>query len=277
MVVWGATPAVSKVAVEEIDPVLVGVMRTVLAGLLAAPLLLALREPLPATRHGRLLLALSGASGFVVFPILFTAGQERTSATHGAMLLAALPVVTGAYAALVERRRPGIGWLVGCAIAVAGELGLILGRAGGDEDAGLGGDLMIAASVLVVAVGYVAGARLGQAGYGSLATTLWGVALSAVVVTPLLAALLGSSGWPEAGAGAWSSVVFLAVVTTILGYVGWYWALARGGIGRIATMQFLQPISGLALAALLLGEAITAELAAAGAVILLGVWIAQRR
>jgi drug/metabolite transporter (DMT)-like permease len=61
-----------------------------------------------------------------------------------------------------------------------------------------------------------------------------------------------------------------------VGYVGWYWALAHGGIARIATIQFIQPISGIALAALVLGEHVTAPLVLAAAVVIAGVWVAQR-
>ena len=71
--------------------------------------------------------------------------------------------------------------------------------------------------------------------------------------------------------------LYLASITTILGYIGWYWALAKGGIARIATVQFFQPVSGLVLAALLLGERMTLPLLAASIVILVGVWIARRR
>src|SRR6478736_4508777 len=81
-------------------------------------------------------------------------------------------------------------------------------------------------------------------GLSSLATTLWGVLLGTFVLAPLAIGLFAHDGVPDAGLKAWSSVVFLAVVTSILGYVGWYWALDRGGIARIATLQFLQPISG---------------------------------
>ncbi len=132
-------------------------------------------------------------------------------------------------------------------------------------------------SALLVAAGYVAGARLAQTGYGSLATTLWGVALAATVSAALMAATVARGGWPSAGWLSWSAVIYLASVTTILGYIGWYWALARGGIARIGTIQFFQPVSGLILAALLLGERMTLSLLAASVVILAGVWIAQRR
>jgi drug/metabolite transporter (DMT)-like permease len=278
MVAWGATPVFTKLAAEDVDPLLVGLLRTAFAGLAAVPLLAVVREPLPSVPRGRALLVASGLTGFVAFPILFTIGQERTPAMHGGMILAALPIVTGAYAALLERRRPGSAWLIGCAVAFAGETTLIAFRTGEAEAAGdLVGDLLVVVSVLVVAAGYVAGARLGQLGYRSLATTFWGVALAAVVVAPPLAGVLAAEGRPAADAAAWGSIAFLALVTSIAGYVGWYWALARGGIARIATVQFLQPFSGLVLAALVLDEAFTASLVAASAAILLGVWIAQRR
>jgi drug/metabolite transporter (DMT)-like permease len=125
--------------------------------------------------------------------------------------------------------------------------------------------------------GAVAGARLSQTGYSSLATTLWGVALSAIVSAVITAVVVAGEGWPSAGWVSWTAVLYLASITTILGYIGWYWALAKGGIARIATIQFFQPVSGLVLAALLLGERMTLPLLAASVIILVGVWIAQRR
>jgi drug/metabolite transporter (DMT)-like permease len=47
VVVWGATPVLTKLAAEEIGPLTVAVLRTLLGGVAAAPLALALRLPLP--------------------------------------------------------------------------------------------------------------------------------------------------------------------------------------------------------------------------------------
>ena len=278
MIIWGATPVATRLAVADLDPLHVGLLRTVFAGLLAMPIALALRQPLPKDRRGLLLLIISGASGFVVFPLLYSVGQRDTSAMHGGMILAALPIFTGSYAALVERRRPAARWIAGCVIALLGEGALIALRSGGGgAQPTWGGDLLVLVSALVVACGYVAGARLAQRGYGSLATTLWGVALAAAVSAVIMAADVARGGWPTAGWQSWTAVIYLASVTTILGYIGWYWALARGGIARIGTIQFFQPVSGLVLAALLLGERMTLPLLAASIVILAGVWTAQRR
>jgi len=276
-VAWGSTPVVTRLAVEDLEPLLVAIARTALAGLLVAPLLASLRVGLPVRRRGRGLLLVSAVTGFVAFPILFTLGQERTSAMHGALILAALPVFTGVYAAVVHRRRPARTWLVGCALALAGEAGVVLLRTGGGEaEPTVVGDLLVLAAALVVSLGYVAGALLSLEGYRSLGTTFWGVAIGTLLVAPLGAALVAADGWPQADAVAWGSVVFLAVVTSIVGYVGWYWALARGGIARVGTVQFVQPFSGVALAALVLHERITLPLAAAGVAILAGIAVAQR-
>lgn len=58
--------------------------------------------------------------------------------------------------------------------------------------------------------------------------------------------------------------------------LGWYWALDRGGIARISTLQFLQPVSGFILAAIVLAENVTPPIAVGGALIVAGVVVAQR-
>jgi len=276
MVVWGGTPIVTRLALDDLPPLVVATLRTIIAGLLAVPLLARSGQRLPTDPMARRLLAISGLTGFVIFPIVYTLGQERTSALHGVMILAALPILTGLYASLVARRRPRTRWLVGCAIALTGEVVLIAARSHTAGEATLGGDLLIVAAALAVSAGYVAGAMLPPRGLSSSATTFWGVALAAVVVAPLAIAIFARDGIPSADAVSWGSVVFLAVVTSVVGYIGWYWALDRGGITRIATLQFLQPLSGVALAALVLHETVTTNVVIGGAAIICGIVVAQR-
>lgn len=277
MVVWGGTPLFSKVAAQEIDPLLVGVLRTVLAGCLAAPLALLTRQPLPADARGRQLLAFSGFAAFVAFPLMYTVGQHATSALHGALILATLPVFTSLFGTLVERRRVSRMWIVGCSVALASEAVVIAWRTA-DAPAGssLSGDLVVLASAAVCAMGYVTGARLSQRGYAAVPTTLWGVAFSAAFLIPLMAWSYTRTGIPHAGPAAWTSLLVLAVATSVIGYIAWYWALARGGISRIASIQFTQPLFGIALAAVVLGERPGLPTALAGAGILLGAWMVGR-
>ncbi|MBM3678480.1 MAG: DMT family transporter [Actinobacteria bacterium] len=277
MVIWGGTPVATRIATEDLDPIVVAFARTVVGGLLALPLLAAMSFGLPERARHRWLLAASAVSGFVAFPILFTLGQERTSAMHGGIILAGLPIVTGIYSALVERRRPSRLWFIGCAVALAGETMLVALRTDSADEAPLIGDLLVVLSALVVATGYVAGARLAASGYPSLATTLYGILAGALLLAVPAIVLLAGSGFPSGSTRSWAAVAVLATVTSIVGYVGWYWALARGGVARISTLQFLMPVSGVVLAALILDERLTLPLAVAAVTILAGVAIAQRR
>jgi drug/metabolite transporter (DMT)-like permease len=277
MIIWGGTPLFSKVAASQIDPLLVGILRTVIAGCLALPLALVTRQPLPTDTRSRQLLAFSGFAAFVAFPLMYTVGQHRTSALHGALVLATLPVLTSLIGTLVERRRVTRTWIVGCVIALVSEAIVIIWRTGGaTAGSSLTGDIIVLASSVVCAMGYVAGARLSQRGYAAVPTTLWGVTFSAVALLPLMVWSLARTGAPHAGAPAWGSVLVLALLTSVLGYIVWYWALAKGGISRIASIQFTQPLFGIALAAAVLGERPAPVVALAGVGILTGAWLVLR-
>ena len=79
---WVGSPVATKLAVNEIDPVVVGVLRTILAALVAAPAALLLRCAIPKTRSQIALLATSAVGGFVVFPMVYSIGLGLTSAVH---------------------------------------------------------------------------------------------------------------------------------------------------------------------------------------------------
>ena len=277
MVVWGATPVATRIATEELEPLMVAVLRTVLAGVVAVPLLAGGAMRPPARGRTRLLLAISAVAGFVFFPVVYTLGQERTSAMHGVGILAGLPVFTGLYAAAVARTLPGRWWVIGCALALVGEGVIIAIRtAGGETEA-------------------IARRRSPRARRGArrVVRLRRGRAPRPARVVERRDHVLGrrarldrprSRSASECSSPtvcrvpiseSWGAVVFLALATSILGYVGWYWALAHGGIARIAPLQFLQPVSGLLLAALVLDERLSWPLGVGAAAVIGGVALAR--
>ena len=278
IVLWGATPVVTKLATNGIDGLTVGIARTLLGGLVAAPLALLMRLKLPRGRAQWGYFFAAAIPGYVVFPVLFSVAQRETSAQHASLLLALLPLFTGLIAAGLEKHLPRARWFVGAAIAIGGECLLVFSRdsiaSGG---ATLLGDTLVLTAGFTATIGYVAGARLSQLGYSVWGTTFWGVAVAAIVLLPLVPFVDVGTAIATGGWISWSAVLFLAYATTIVGYAGWYWALGKGGIGRVALLQFFQPVSGLLLAVFLLGEPLTLGLLAAAALVLFGVWIAAKR
>lgn len=278
VVIWGASPVATKIAVGDLPPLVVAVLRTAGGGLAALLLAVLIKLPLPDTAEKRRLLAISAFCGFIGFPVLFSIGVQLTSANHASMILAALPIFTASIALAWERRRPRSAWWIGVAVAMAGEYVLITGQGGAVDDraASVTGDLVVLAGNLFASLGYVAGARLQQRDYPSIATTFWGAGIAAVALLPVVPFIVGRAAFAEVSLDAWLGVAYLAIGVTIVGYVLWYRALGKGGIARLALMQFLQPVSGVILAWLLLGERFGTTFVAASAVVLLGVWIALR-
>ncbi|MCC7045271.1 MAG: DMT family transporter [Alphaproteobacteria bacterium] len=280
---WGLTAPITKIAVHLFDPLAVAVLRTALAGVATVPLALAMRLRLPSNAtHWSLLLA-SAFCAFVAFPLLYCVGLQSTTAARSVLIMAGMPVLTGLYAALFERRWPVRRWWLGSSLALLGEVLLIgdrppAGGAGdGTPDGTPLGDALIVLAALTASFGYVAGGRLQQQGYSPWATAFWGVGLSTPVVAPLLFFIPLATAPGGSAVTAWSAAGYLALVSTVIAYVAWYWALGRGGIGRMATIQFLQPVVGVIASVAWLGEALTPAMLAATAAIMAGVVIVQRR
>lgn len=276
VVLWGASPVGTKIAVAEVPPLAVMAIRTIAGGLAGLVLALWLRIALPATRKDVALVALAGFCGMVAFPTLFSIGMQFTSATHGAMILACMPVTTAAIAYSLERRWPRPLWWVGCAMALAGEAALVFGQGGAAnaDPAAWRGDLLVLASTVFACSGYVIGGNLQRRGYSARGVTFWGAGFSACLLLPLSPWLFAGVAPVSWSAATWASLAYLAFGVTILGYVCWYWALGQGGVGRIGLMQFLQPVSGLILSLALLGESIGIAVFAASACILAGTVLA---
>jgi len=277
VVLWGASPVAAKIAVLSLSPMSVVLFRTVVGGLAALPLVLAMQIPLPRPRRQKQLLVVSGFCGFVAFPVLFTVGIDLTSANHASMILACLPIFTGAIAMAWDRRLPKPLWWSGCIVALVGELLLVSTyNAGGSAASSVAGDGLVLVSNGFASLGYVAGGRLQRQGYPAAGTTFWGVTIFAVVLLPFVPFVAAEVDVQAVPFEAWASAVYLAIGVTIVGYVLWYRALGKGGIERVGLFQFLQPVSGVVLAWLLLGEQLNLTFFTASGLILLGVWFALK-
>ena len=102
-VLFGASVIAVRVAVREIPPVSLAVLRFGLGGLLLAGILLVAAPRYLRIRWERLrLFGLLGIVMFVLFPLTFNVGLRYTEASRGAVMLATMPIWS---AVLGERRR----------------------------------------------------------------------------------------------------------------------------------------------------------------------------
>lgn len=260
------TVPLTRIAVDELDPLFIGAGRAVVAALVAGIVLALTRQPLPSKVQAMRLLVVAG--GIVVgFPVLTSLALTTASANHGAVVIGVLPAATAAAAVLRTGERPAPRfWVFATLGAVVGVAFAVLH---GGAVPGLNwSDLLLLGAVVAAAVGYAEGGLLSRE-LGAWQTISWALVLSSPVMAVLTIGSL-SSGLPvEAGLAQWSAFAYLALISMYLGFFAWYRGLAIGPMAQVSQIQLVQPVMSIAWAALLLGEAIT-WLTAVGAVAVVG-------
>lgn len=279
LIFWGGTAVANRYAVGYIDPISIAAMRSLLAGAVALVIAIAMRMPFPTTRKDRFRLVLVGMIGFAVWPIAISLGLARTTASHAALILATMPVMTVLIASIVHRTVPPAAWWVGGAAAMLATAILIIHRGGSlavaDPSAALIGDLIILGGCVLCSGAYVIAAKLTPK-IGSFATTFWALSIALVITAPLFVLNQHQTDWAAVPASAWWSIVWLTILSSLLGSVLWFFALARGGIEKIGSLQMLMPVFTLAGAVWVLNEVLTPQLIALSALVLVGTFIAHR-
>jgi drug/metabolite transporter (DMT)-like permease len=260
----------TRLAVEELDPTLVGLGRAALAAVPAAVLLLLWRER-PPDRPTLLRLALVALGVVFGFPLLSALALRELTAAHSAVIVGLLPAATAlmAVARAGERPSPAF-WLASGAGLVA-----VLAFAG-VQGAGLPGtaDLLVLGAVALGAIGYVEGGALAR-DMGGSRVICWALVLSLPLTLPagLVAA---AAGGLDAGGGAWLGFAYVSLVSMFLAFFAWYAGLARGGVAKIGQIQLVQPLLTLGWAAALLGEEVDAATVVAAVAVLASVVATQR-
>lgn len=279
LVFWSGTAIANRFVIAHIDALSAGIGRSMIAGFAALAIALVLRLPFPQSPRHRWLLLYSGWTNFAIWPALLSLGVALANASHAALIMTLLPVFTSLFAATLSRRLPRPGWWLGAGIALVGTA-LLVGftRPQGDlvmNASFLLGDFLLLAGVAVCASGYVAGARLSPV-IGTWGSTFWGLSAALLVLVPAMFFVGGGTDWSAVPLSGWAAIGWLAFLSSLAGYALWFLALERGGITRIASWQFAQPVLTVTAAALLLDEPMTWQVAAAGLAIVGGTVIAHR-
>jgi drug/metabolite transporter (DMT)-like permease len=277
VLLYGLTPLFTKIAVGTTDGVTVGALRAIVASPVAIAAIISARMSLPWRGNDKWLLIISGVGSLAVFPLLFSWGVQLTTAGHAAAGTASGAVMAGILNAWLTRRWPTLYWWLGIAVGLTGALLLIWEAVGLDvEGVTWQGDALVFAGMFAGVVGYIAGARLTRRA-SATAVTMWSVCVAAIVLWPVLAWQSSAAALAAIDLAGWAAICALAWGTTIGAYILWTRAVADGGVARIGSLQLLQPVVGISVAPLFLGEPFTVLLALATAITLVGVVLVQRR
>jgi drug/metabolite transporter (DMT)-like permease len=252
VVIFGLTLPATRLAVADFDPLFVTLGRSLAAAALACLTLLWTRPPPPSRRDWPRLAAFSLFS-IIGFPLLMAIAMQHAPASHGAVVLAVLPLLTAMAGALVAGERPSLGFWA-CGLAGTGSVLCYALLTAAASDALKSADLLLAASAISAALAYALGGEMARR-IGGWEVVCWSLVASA----PALALALMLFAWPSnwtARPSAWAGFIYVSVFSMFLGFFAWNKGLAMGGIAKVGQVQLLQPFVALAACALLLGEAV---------------------
>ena len=271
-VAWGIPYLLIKIAVRQLDPAMLVLVRMGLAALILLPFAVARGELAAVLRRWRPLLAFTVVE-MVVPQFLLGSAEERLPSSTTGLLIAAVPLAGVGVAFLLGRpeRLAPRNWL-GIALGMGGVAALV-GFAVSGSDLGAFGE------VLLVVAGYALGPAIlakwmsDLPGAGVMAI---GCALTAVAYAPVVAV---TGGWPSAwpSASVTVSAVLLAAVCSAGGFTLMVALVAEVGPVRTTTVTYLNPAVAIIAGAVILGEPVTAWAVAGFALILAGCYLVATR
>jgi drug/metabolite transporter (DMT)-like permease len=267
--VWGGSFLFMRVAAADFGPIPLVEARLALGALILMPFLWRARSQF--TPMLWLRIAGIAAVNSVLPFVLFAWGAERAPAGIGAITNAMTVMFTALVAFLFYGERIGARRLVGLAAGFVGVAILASGKSAG-------------ASVGAAALAGTTAALLYGFGINFVRHYLAGLPAAAVAAAnlasgALLLAPLAIYTWPHhrIAMTSWVSAALLGVLCTGVAFVFYYRLIMRIGAPRTSTVTYLIPLFGVIWAWMLLGEPLTTSMALAGALILAGVALSQRR
>jgi drug/metabolite transporter (DMT)-like permease len=275
---WGGNAVASRLAVDDISPMALTSLRWVfVCAVLPFAMRRELRQHWPVLKASWLKIVLLGTFGFTVFNALMYVAAYSTTAINIGILQGSIPVfvLIGAFFAF----RTPIGGLQALGVAVT-ILGVLVTASRGDWDvlsqlSFVPGDLwMIIACVLYA--GYTVAIRTRPPMPGLVFFTAMAI-VACIVSLPLLLLEIaaGRAYWPTLQ--GWAILAYVVIGPSILSQLFFMRAIELIGPGRAGVFVNLVPVFAPLLAVMILGEQLALYHGLALALVLGGIWIAERK
>ncbi|MFN8414083.1 MAG: DMT family transporter [Anaerolineales bacterium] len=280
VVVWGASFIATKIAVGEISPIAVVWLRFAM-GIPLILIAVVMRKQFAFPKGSEwFYFALLGFLGISFHQWLQSNGLKTAQATTTAWIVSTSPAFIAVLGWLVLKEKLKALQYFGIALAMVGVLVVVTK---GDLNAlGLNtfgkegiGDFLILISAINWAVFSIL-SRRGLKSHPSTLMTFWVMTIGWLITS---VAFLAGKNYTEIAtldSRGWIAMIFLGIFTTGFAYIAWFDALSQLPAAQTGAFLFVEPLTSMIVAAVILGEVIKWPSVIGGAVILLGIWLVNR-
>jgi drug/metabolite transporter (DMT)-like permease len=274
---WAANIIAGKLVLHSISALALAQVRVSGAAILfAAMFLLGRGRPaLRLTRRDWGFLALTAFFGITLNQLFFITGIGRTSAAHSGLIVALGPVTVLILSCALRLEALTALKTVGAVISLVGVGLLTAGKGAHTGGANWVGDALLLVGGAAFAYYTILLKEVADR-YDVLTLNTLVFGMGAAFMLPFSAGAIGGVGWSALPAEAWWGIAFMVILGSVVAYLIYAFALTELTASRVAAFAYLQPVIAAGLGIWLLGETLNSRVVMGGALILLGVYLAER-
>ncbi|MCB9800626.1 MAG: DMT family transporter [Pseudomonadales bacterium] len=272
----GSVPVAAKFALSFFKPFTVVALRFFFASIVLLPLVIKSKEFSIQKFKDLLPVSIIGSLN----PILLFIALQFTQASFSPLIYAGVPAMTAIYVMFIKKHKIDSQKLVGIIIGLFG-VGIIVLLPLLDKGFGsmsvFGNLLIFLASLAFLSYGLISKEKQKSWSVSPIALTFYFSLVTFLISLPFVGYEFMTFGFPT----GYSSIhilsgVYIGLVGTGIFYLSYQYALKHGSAITASLFTYLQPITGIGLAALILGERITIPFIIGGTLAIIGAQIASR-
>jgi drug/metabolite transporter (DMT)-like permease len=256
-VIWGASFFFARIAVQEVPPLMLVLLRVSIAALALHIYLLARGEWRAFRAHPFWpFLILGILNNAIPFSLLFI-GQTQLGAGLAAILNALVPFWTVIAAnRLTADEKISAPKIIGIGLGIVGAAVII----GPGAASGLGAPLWAELAVIGAGISYAFASIYSKAfkGVPPVAIATGQLTGSTLVMLPIAFLAHGAFSPAAISDGVWAAILALALVSTAFAYILFFRIVAAAGATFVSLVTLLVPVSAVILGGLFLGERLSA-------------------
>jgi drug/metabolite transporter (DMT)-like permease len=270
--VGGGAAVATRYLIESADPFTLAAIRFGGGVICLLPLALLLRSRFPPRQDWAAVAGL-GFMFFAVFFVFYNVALAYTTVARGTLALSTLPLMTMIAGALLRVEQLSLRKTLGILLAMLGVAGALVTALADAPPGAWRGDLIMTGATLCMAL-YNVWTRpfIQRSSALGFVTASMGVGAAALIVVSAFQG--GGAMVMRFAPDQWLAAIYLAAGGGALAFFLWVYALQYASPSRVANTMTVNPfVSGL-LAALILHEPVTVQLAAGLVAVCVGLWIA---
>lgn len=278
LAIWSGNYVFGKLALRHMDVMALVSFRIELAAIIMLAIYFS-RERASLRRRDLGTFFWLGLFGVAINQGCFTMGLNYTSSSHAVILVALDPIIVLLFASAMKLERFTTAKLIGMIVSFTGVMLLETDRSAGQSSFHTG-DLLTLGCVMgystYAVLGKRAATRVVGEHYDAVAVNTYMTVVAGILYAPLAVRQGMTIDWKSVGWVGWSGMIYMAVFASVISYTMFNWILRHMDASRVASVNYLQVPIVIVLAVSVLGERPSGHLLSGAALVVGGVYLAER-